>query len=200
MIFVSASDPTPDPIYSYVPVMALLLISLLLLLLTTIASPAISEPQVTGLEIPDQILVGERLNVSVSLSPVDEVQSVRFRMWNENRTQDFPIDLWGENGTWVISIPNLEAGTIPWDLEVNNIVVDSGEVGVMVLEDDSSQWPLVLVAVLFVLAFIGVEMSFKPGRRRKQLPDDDVEEIMEEPPEEEYESSSIIRDETGKLQ
>ena len=191
----SESDPTSNSIYLCVPVMTFLLI--LLLLLTAIAGPAISEPQVTDLEIPDQIFVGESLNMSVSLSPVGEAQSVRFRMWDENRTQDFPIDLWGENGTWVISIPNLEAGTIPWDLEVNNIVVDSGEVVVFLPEDDSSQWPLVLVAVLFVLAFIGVEMSFKPGRRRKQLPED---EIIEEPPEEEYESSSMIRDETGKQQ
>jgi len=172
---VSEPVPTSNSIYLCVSVMTFLLI--LLLLLTVIASPVISESQVTDLNIPDNIFVGERLNISVSLSPADEVQSVRFRMWDENRTQDFPIDLWGENGTWVISIPNLEAGTIPWDLEVNNIVVDSGEVEVFIPEDDSSQWPLVLVAVLFVLAFIGVEISFKPGRLRKQLPEDDLDDV-----------------------
>ena len=157
-------------------------VSILILLLVAIATPVFSEPQVISMDIPDEMIEGEVLNVSVSLSPVEDVQSVRFRMWDENRTVDAPIDLWGDNGTWVIGIHNLEAGTMPWDLEVNNVVVDSGEVEIIMPEDDSSKWPLVLVAVFFVLAFIGVEMSFKPGRRRKTIPEDedDTEDIEEE--------------------
>ncbi len=193
MIHVSVSGSSSNSTYLCVPV--------LILLFMVIVTPALSEAQMISMEIPEQIFEGQGLNVSVTITDSDA--DVILYLEIENYSTPYILEKTFDNDSRVIRIPNLEAGTIPWELVVNNVMIESGEVEVIMPEDDSSQWPLVFVAVFFVLAFIGVEMSFKPGRRRKQGPEDDVEvveEIMEEPPEEEYESSLISRDETGKLQ
>ncbi len=191
-----------------------LCLAVIFLLFTTITPPTFSEAQMISMEIPDQIFEGQSLNISVTLADADATVILYLEI--DNYSHPYLLEKTFENEPRQKYIPNLEAGTIPWELMIDNVVVDSGEVHVIALEEEGSQWPLVLVAVFFVLAFIGVEMSFKPGRRRKQPPKDDVEEvdgidamndggeeveeIIEEPPEEEYESSSISRDETGKKQ
>ncbi len=150
-----------------------------------------AEPQIASMDISEEIFEGENVNVTMTLTPIDEVESVRIILWDENRTEAIPpIDLWGDDtGIWVISIPNLEAGTIPWDLMVNNVLVDSGEVEIIVPEDDSPKWPLVLVALLFIAVFIAVEVAFKPGRRRKEQVDIEYEEIPEP---EEFKNHKLI--------
>ncbi|MCK4757848.1 MAG: hypothetical protein KAS67_05310 [Thermoplasmata archaeon] len=132
------------------------------LFLSAVAGPGAGEPEITSMELPNRIFVGQNLNISVTLTG-DDVYSVILRLEIDNNTHPIALDY--KDGNWEKSIPNLEEGEIEWELLVNNIVTKTGIVRVTSAEDDGPQWPLLIIAVFFILTFVVIEMAFKPARR-----------------------------------
>ena len=163
------------------------------LFLSAMAGLGAGEPEITSMEIPNQIFVGQNLNISVTLTEGD-VYSVILRLEIDNNTHPIALDYKDE--AWEKSIPNLEEGEMDWELLINNVVTKTGRVKVITAEDDSPQWPLLIIAVLFILVFVVIEMAFKPAKRmgkwkkerqnvdepdRRDVPEDEDGQVREKP-------------------
>ncbi len=137
-------------------------------------------------DIPNVIHVGEPMTIIITFQPHENAVSVGIYFW-EDGVEHFQAFEEEEDGTWVTSVRNLKEGTVPWELEVDEEVIETGDLNVIPVEDDSSKWPLVLVAILFVGVFVFIEMSFKPGRHRREPEDHD-----EIPEPEEFKNAPLI--------
>ena len=157
------------------------------------AAPA--KPVIEELDVPEKIMVGETINITLGLAGSLEIRMNGHDVFIQYTIGDGSTEysqklLYNEttgNWTGIVHLPpyiNYTSKVIWKDIQVfeqdNRTLIENTETVIEAPEIESSSWELVLLVAFLGATFVVIEILFKPMRGRSRRDESDEEDPDEE--------------------